>query len=156
MDRRDHLHVKIDALAAEARIIRKRERSIKWKPLEGRRLDRFLSLEKHRKVFVRREARCSQLALACLRGVPYMALERDRRVSNPPNWTRVWEVYTSFATLYPILTNEVKGTLGREYKAWRKQGEKELKAHVKQKRVQAVNVHTEPEGVSVSTSATEG
>jgi hypothetical protein len=82
---RDHLTVKIKTLAAEARIIRHKEQSLKKRgPLSGLTLQRFESLRDHRKLLVRRESRHTQLAYAYLRGMPYRALEQTCELE--PNW----------------------------------------------------------------------
>lgn len=85
---RDHLTVKINTLAAEARIIRRKERSLKKRgPLAGLTLQRFESLQIHRKLSLRNEARHSLLAYAYLRGMPYRMVERTCHES--PNWAAV-------------------------------------------------------------------
>jgi len=85
---RDHLTVKINTLAAEARIIRRKERSLKKRgPLGGLTLQRFTSLQNHRKTVVRRETRHSLLAYAYLRGVPYHVVEQT--CDESPDWSLV-------------------------------------------------------------------
>ena len=64
-----HLRVKIKSLAAEARIIRHEER-------KTRGLQRHL-LGEHRRGTVRRTARHSLLAYACLRGAAYARVEHQ-------------------------------------------------------------------------------
>jgi hypothetical protein len=85
---RDHLTVKIKTLAAEARIIRHKEQSLKKRgPLSGLTLQRFESLQGHRKLLVRRESRHTQLAYAYLKGMPYHMVEQT--CDEDPNWTAV-------------------------------------------------------------------
>lgn len=67
MDRLNELKVKVKSLAEEARIIRKEE-----KKTVGYRRER---LYLHRILDVRMEARASQIAYACLRGVHYEKVE---------------------------------------------------------------------------------
>lgn len=86
-----HLKVKIKALAEEARIIRKEEK--KWK---GGTQERA-SLHEHRVNSLRHEARCSYLAYAFLRNVPYLTVERSSK--SDPNWKRVWEMAQRFSTV---------------------------------------------------------
>jgi len=108
---RDHLTVKINTLAAEARIIRRKERSLKkGRPLAGLTLQRFESLQHHRKLTVRRETRHSLLAYAYLRGVPYRVVEQT--CDEAPNWTSVAKNVNRF-----LLSNE-KRVEAVAVKAW--------------------------------------
>ena len=116
-DRREHLSVKIATLAAEARIIRNRERSLKRRgKLEGRRLSLFKDYEHHRKHIVRPEARANLLAYACLKGVPYCAVESAPKTQ--PNWKRVEKVLSTFLTT-GYMDNFTAGRAQEKLTAWR-------------------------------------
>ena len=79
MDRLIEMKVKIKSLAEEARIIRHEE-----KKTTG---FRYLRLRQHRIWDVRRESRATQIAYACMRGVPYDAVEPNSR--KDWNWKEV-------------------------------------------------------------------
>lgn len=108
---RDHLTVKINTLAAEARIIRRKERSLKKRgPLAGMTLQRFTSLQNHRKTIVRRETRHSLLAYAYLRGCPYHVVEQT--CDEKPDWSLVARNVSRFSE------NPNKAEVTRQVKAW--------------------------------------
>lgn len=77
-----YLRVNVKSLAHESRIIRQEERRTR---------DRFArnGLAQHRRLRVRLEARAAQLALAAVRGVPYLRVEPKTRTT--PDWERVRE-----------------------------------------------------------------
>lgn len=91
------LKVKVKTLAEEARIIRREERikkaqaryaRAKGKDDAGIGIDMVREqLYMHRKFQVRKEARCTHLAYAYLRGIPYTMLERTMKTQ--PNWENV-------------------------------------------------------------------
>ena len=83
-----YLRVKIKHLAAESQIIRAEKNKYKKSDLKSR-VDYMNRLQEHRILDVRSAARTSQLAYACLRGVPYEVIEPTVRPNNPPNWARV-------------------------------------------------------------------
>lgn len=85
---RAYLEVKNESLAAEARIIRRKERLNRHKP-EVR-----AGLHDHRVNVVRPESRSTQLALAFLRGVPAVKLEGV--VYRRPDWTRVEKLVKTY------------------------------------------------------------
>lgn len=67
-----YLKIKIKSLAAEAKIIRKEEKNKKYLPLHRE------SIYRHRIDVVRREARVSLIAYACIRNKPYSSLENPK------------------------------------------------------------------------------
>lgn len=79
-DRREQLRVKLKALGAEARIIRKEEARVRVGVLRE-------ELHLHRVLDVRKEARHAHLAYGLLRGRTYEQMERTAR--RPPDWRRV-------------------------------------------------------------------
>ena len=81
--RLQHFKVKINTLAAEARIIRQAERKACKRGLEVRRR----SLHEHRVDHVRVHARHNHLAYGFLRGVEYQDMEH--RCHEKPDWTKV-------------------------------------------------------------------
>lgn len=90
------LRVKIKSLAAEARIIRQQERQA----LKGKKpqMWQYLALREHRRTDVRNEQRCSLLAYAYLRGVPFLKTEHalPASVLREPNWKRVRQIVEKF------------------------------------------------------------
>ena len=66
------LRVNVKSLAAEARIIRLEERKVRDDSILG-------MMHGHRVHHVRNESRIAQLALACVRGVPYRMVENSTR-----------------------------------------------------------------------------
>lgn len=82
------LKMKICALSAEARIIRKEEK--KWRGDSKVRN----SLRNHRTSVVRREARCSQLAYGFLRGRRYIQLETANSIA--ADWGRVGSLVAKY------------------------------------------------------------
>ncbi len=95
MDRRDLLQVRVKSLAAEARILRHKERSLKKHgPLKDGRLERFNVLEYRRRVEVRRESRHHHLAYACLRRTPYLKVEQ--KCQEKANFGRVKQILHLF------------------------------------------------------------
>jgi hypothetical protein len=100
-----HLKIKIQSLAAEARIIRSEEKQQKrrrrWcaahtpeKYSEAN--DAFWSLRKHRHGVVGTEARVSLLAYGFLRGVAYATMEASVNHKNHPDFGRVENLATRF------------------------------------------------------------
>lgn len=98
-----HLRTKIKSLAAEAKFIRCEERKALLHPPKneygtGYNQD-YEELREHRKGVVGQEARNSLLAYACLRGMPYSAVEPIVRIDyvwsdthidgNLPYWPKV-------------------------------------------------------------------
>jgi hypothetical protein len=92
----DELNVKVRSLAAEARIIRNREKSIrrKWRRNVERTDEqkndlhrRYESLRRHRVLELRPEARATQLAIGFLKGRSYASMEPTAKSS--PKWDRV-------------------------------------------------------------------
>jgi hypothetical protein len=75
------LRVNVKSLAAEAKFIRKE--------LTRSRKEIHSYLTTHRKVYVRQEARITQLALAAVRGRPYGVTELNAKTE--PDWGRVWK-----------------------------------------------------------------
>ena len=73
------LKIKAKSLAAEAKIIRLEELKLRKK---GRGPE-TTSLHLHRTIDVRQTARATHLVRACLRGVPYRALEHTTRQKMP-------------------------------------------------------------------------
>ena len=82
------LKVKIKSLAAEARIIRREER--RYANREER-----PSLVEHRRGVVRSEARCSLLAYAYLRHMPYRCVEASTK--RKPDWGKIDGLIKRFA-----------------------------------------------------------
>lgn len=82
------LRVKIKHLAAESQIIRAEKNKYKKSDLPNR-IDTMNSLHWHRVDTVRPVARNSQLAYACLRGVPYSVVEPTVKANNPPDWNAI-------------------------------------------------------------------
>ena len=78
------LDIKIASLAAESRLIRKKEKRQKGRgfgsPPDKERLSVFRDLQRHRKMVVRAHARRALLAKAFLRGMPYHRVEQKCRV----------------------------------------------------------------------------
>lgn len=93
-DRRVHLKVKIKHLAAEAKIIRHEIAKAKAK----RDPHLCATLNSHRVLTVRYAARHAQLAYACLRGVPYSAIEA--KCYEEPNWTEIRRQALAFGPVY--------------------------------------------------------
>ena len=109
---RGYLQLKLGALAAEARLIRRKERAIAkaqkktrtyaaLKGIKPEELPGFLDGERalfgittHRRVKVRREARESGLAYGFLRGNPYNIMERT--AYEMPNWKNVESIARRF------------------------------------------------------------
>ena len=92
----DELRVKVGSLAAEARIIRRLEASIrrKWRKSRERTAEqvaelhhRHFVLREHRIREVRPEARATQLAIGFLRGRSYQQMEPTTK--SKPDWARV-------------------------------------------------------------------
>jgi len=99
---RTHLEVKLATLAAEARIIKRKElKAKKWKrraqdeARKERAANAFWSLRNHRLDVVRPEARAAHLALAFIRGVPYRNVEAF--AYDPPNFKKIWHNVVKFA-----------------------------------------------------------
>ena len=98
---RAKFRVKINSLAAEARIIRREEG--KMTPWKGEDCENgFTAMRResdrgcltwHRTSVVRDEARKTQLAYAFLRGVPYSVVERNG--SKPVPHAEVWRIVQS-------------------------------------------------------------
>jgi hypothetical protein len=90
------LKVKIKTLAEEARIIRLEERRAQ----AGSRLQG--ELHGHRVGEVRHEQRCSLLAYAFLRGIPYASCEKNP--ATQPDWKRVAKLVEKFGAVeYPAV-----------------------------------------------------
>lgn len=96
-----HLKIKIKALAAEAVIIRHAERQ--WRKRDR---DTFVSLQLHRQLAVRREARSSLLAYAFLRGRAYRSIEP--KCYQKPNWAWVERIAKRFGPERPDLKDALK------------------------------------------------
>jgi hypothetical protein len=125
-----YLQVKIASLAAEARIIRRKEYIAK----DRARLCRSgmcpdnpeiyaheaASLHQHRTFDVRRESRAAQLALGYLRGRAYRAMEA--KCYEAPQWKRVAELVKKYGDRSP---NADKEAIVGALLAW---SEKELLA----------------------------
>jgi hypothetical protein len=93
-----HLKVKVASLAAEARLIRRMERSLARKCVLGTDLRRS-TINHHRRVDLRKEARASQLAYAFLRDRAYEDVEGFAYTS--PDWKRVESIAQRFAEDLP-------------------------------------------------------
>lgn len=96
----DYLKIKIKSLAAEARIIRHRERRLRRFKVKGeaaisRKVGQlsdkakatWFGLHSHRTREVRGEARSSLLAYGYLRGTPYLAMES--KCHTKPDWLNI-------------------------------------------------------------------
>ena len=81
------LKVKVRSLAEEARIIHSMESKTHNKYLRG-------ALFSHRKCTVAKEERDSLIAYACLRFIPYSAVEGFS--STPPDWDNVKRIIEKF------------------------------------------------------------
>lgn len=106
----DYLQIKIKSLAAEARIIRHRERSLRLFKAKGggkeyRNVGRlsekakatWFGLRNHRTMEVRSEARSSLLAYGYLRGTPYLAMEH--KCWTEPDWPKVKRMIEKYGTV---------------------------------------------------------
>lgn len=96
-----YLEVKFNSLAAETRLIRRKERAkakeLKRAKTSASRLDAELTLwglQHHRIHVVRPETRATHLALGFLRGKPYRAIEWFAYTE--PNWERVRELVLKY------------------------------------------------------------
>lgn len=92
MDERIYLRVKINSLAAEAKIIRKEEKRCKTQSIrEG--------LYRHRIDVVRHEARHTNLAYGFLRGIEYRKMEPITHIA--PDWAKVRRMVQKYGTHIP-------------------------------------------------------
>ena len=100
------LQIKIASLAAEARLIKRIERAYKRRSktsvaeypeqaTSSREI--WLDLQKHRKMDVRPESRCANLAYGYIRLKPYSALES--KCWEKPDWERTAEIVLKFDSL---------------------------------------------------------
>mgnify|MGYP001613090132 CR=1 FL=1 len=113
--KRGYLQLKLGTLAAEAKLIRRKEAAIQraqrrsrdYAALKVMRLEdlpgflegeaAFKGLVSHRKIIVRREARDSNLAYGFLRGNPYNAMEKA--AYEMPNWKNIESIVKRFDDL---------------------------------------------------------
>lgn len=102
-----YLQVKIASLAAEARIIRGKERTALETARYAKRHNTpdvdisyklYHELYRHRTWDVRHEARAAQLALGFLRGRAYQTMEL--KTYTPPHWFRVAELVRKYGGVY--------------------------------------------------------
>lgn len=104
----ENLRIKIKSLAAEARIIRHRERSLRLFKAKGggkeyrkvgqlseRAKATWLDLRNHRTREVRSETRSSLLAYGYLRGTPYLAMES--KCWTKPDWIKIGSMIERFS-----------------------------------------------------------
>jgi hypothetical protein len=88
--------VKVASLAAEARIIRRMELSLKRRGMKGDHPARF-GLSQHRRTVVRKETRLSHLAYGFLKGRDYRQMEAKTYTPlNQTDWQRVERIIKTY------------------------------------------------------------
>jgi len=95
MDERICLKIKIKSLAAEAKIIRKEEKRVKFQSIRE-------SLYRHRIDVVRYEARHTHIAYGFLRGRTYAQIEANPKT--PPNWDKIRKMVEKYGRHIPAWT----------------------------------------------------
>lgn len=114
------LKIKALSLVAEAHIIRRYESKIAkarsyWMREGHRHLNaQFISLQNHRKLDVRREARATHLARMFLKGVDYLAVEQ--KCYEQPNWDKVFKMVVCYGG---VLDSRV---VAQRFEEWKQSG----------------------------------
>lgn len=101
VDRREMLRIKVNSLAAEARIIRRAERKA-WGELRN-------ELTLHRRGVVRVAARETHLALGLIKGRTIQQMER--KAFRPPDWKAVEKMVRKYGPVAKAAADELVAKL---------------------------------------------